>query len=590
MPTWSRFLLPLLFSAVLGAQAPGTLPVQEIRPGMKGQGRTVFVGGKIDTFSFEVLGVQRNTLGPGRNLVLIKASGGPLAETGIMQGMSGSPCYIDGKLIGAVAIGFPFSKEPICGVTPIAEMLDQLRDLPELPSSRTPLILPKLAPPTVINNSTLDKALTGQMTPLAQLLGTAGTGGDAQALPLPVFGSDLAPEARAFWDGLPITFAAAQGGSAGGGEASPLEPGGMIAVNLVQGDLMMAAAGTITYVDHKKILAFGHPLFNLGDLDLPLWSATVAGSMPSYQVSFKLAAPVAPVGALRLDRSTGIAGLLGAEARMVPMRVGLNLAGKRQLNFKFELMDHPVITPNLAATVLAQTLSAYVRAQGLQSLSLQGNIKLAGQPALEIENMVADLNAGRMASYLGAVLQLLELNPFERPVIEGISLNVKAEERLDLTAVTGVRTLKARVKRGETLPVLVTLQNVQGARETTTFNLNVPASAQPGKATLMVGDGFSLIGADPDERAIEVNTLTDMVRLVNGAMRNNHVYGLLVQTVPGVGLRGSRIEGVPPSISSLLGSDGDGGSNRLQRKIISRGVLPLEREVHGLVNLELEVE
>jgi hypothetical protein len=118
----------------------------------------------------------------------------------------------------------------------------------------------------------------------------------------------------------------------------------------------------------------------------------------------------------------------------------------------------------------------------------------------------------------------------------------------------------------------------------------VPANAQPGKTTLMVGDGLSLIGADPDERAIEINSLTDMVRLVNGAMRNNHVYGLLVQTVAGVGLRGSRIEGVPPTISSLLGSDGDGGSNRLQRKIISRGVLPLEREVRGLVSLELEVE
>jgi hypothetical protein len=405
-----------------------------------------------------------------------------------------------------------------------------------------------------------------------------------------VFGAELAPEARAFWDGLPVTFMAAQGPAAGGGEASPLEPGGMIAVNMVQGDLMMSAAGTITYVDHKKILAFGHPMFNLGDLDLPLWSASVAGPMPSYQVSFKLAAPVAPVGALRLDRSTGIAGLLGAEARMVPMRVGLNLAGKRILNFKFELMDHPVITPSLAATVLAQTLTSYVRAQGLQSLSLQGNIKLAGQPALEIDNMVADLNSNRMASYLGAVLQFLELNPFERPVIEGISLNVKAEERLDLTAISGVRTLKARVKRGQSLPVLVTLQNIQGARETTTFNLYVPANAQPGKATLMVGDGYSLIGADPDERAIEVNTLADMVRLVNGAMRNNHVYGLLVQSVPGVGLRGSRIEGVPPSVNSLLGSDGDGSGNRLQRKIISRGVLPLEREVHGLVNLELEVE
>ncbi|MDR3671136.1 MAG: SpoIVB peptidase S55 domain-containing protein [Holophaga sp.] len=586
MLKYLRLLLPLFLVAVLSAQAPATMSVLEIRPGMKGQGRTVFVGGRIEHFNFEVLGIQRN-LTPGRSLIMVRASGGPLAETGILQGMSGSPCYIDGKLIGALAIAFPFEKEPIGGVTPIAEMLDQLRDLPDLPPSRTPLILPKMAPPTVLKS-----ALIGQMVPMAQLLGTdTGIPDGGQEIPMPVFGANLSPEARSFWAGTPVSFMAGQAGaSAGGGEASPIEPGGMAAINMVQGDMVMSGAGTITYVSGKRILLFGHQLFNLGELDLPLWSATVAASMPSYQSSFKLAAPVAPIGALRLDRSAGVAGLIGAQAHMIPLRIGLNLGGRRILNFRYEIMDHPIITPSLAATVLAQTIATHVRGQGFQSLSLQGNIKLANHPAVEIESMVADLSAGRVSSYLGAILQAITLNPFERPVIEGISLTVKAEERLDLTAIAGVRTLKARVKRGQALPVLVTLQNIQGVRETTTFNLFVPQSARLGKATLMVGDGFSLVGADPDERAIEMNSLTDLLRLLNNSMKNNHVYGLLVQSVPGLGLRGSRIEGVPPSISSLLGSDGDSNSNTLQRQIISRGVLPLEREVRGLVGLELEIE
>jgi len=587
MPKCLRLLFPLLITAFLGAQAPATLGLQEIHPGMKGQGRTVFQGGRIERFNFEVLGVQRDIM-PGRSLIMIRASGGPLAETGVMQGMSGSPCYIGDKLIGALSIAFPFEKEPIAGVTPIGEMLDQLRDLPDLPSSRTPLILPKVAPPSVLKSG-----LTGTMVPVAQLLGVPPSlgGGSAQMIPLPIVGADLAPEARSFWEGLPVSFMAAQaGGGAGDGEASPLEPGGMVAVNMVQGDLVMSGAGTITYMDHKRVLLFGHPLFNLGEVDLPLWSATVAASMPSWQTSFKLAAPVAPIGAVRLDRSTGVAGLLGAEAHMVPMRIGLNLSGKRILNYKFELMDHPIITPTLAATVLAQTLATQVRAQGFQSLSMQGNIKISGQPALEIEDMVADLSPARLSGYLGAILQILTLNPFERPVIEGISLTVKAEERLDLTAIAGARLLKARVKRGQALPVLVTLQNLQGVRETTTFNLFVPPSAKLGPATLLVGDGFSLINADPDERAIEMNSLADVVRLLNGAMKNNHVYGLLVQAVPGLGLRGSRIEGVPPTVSSLLGSDGDATDNRLQHQVISRGVLPLEREVRGLVSLDVDIE
>lgn len=571
----------LLSLVPLAGQGPATLPVAEIRAGMKGYGRTVFQGGKIERFEFEVLGVQRNAA-PGKSRIMVRASGGPLADTGILAGMSGSPCYIDGKLIGALSTGILFEKEAIGGITPIAEMLDQLRDIPETPPSRTPLILPKLEPPKV-----LKAALSGQMLDFRTLMGEP----DPQAMPMSIVGSALGPEARRLWAGFPVAFAAVPVLSGGAREeASPLEPGGMAAITLMQGDLDLAAAGTITYVSGKRVLLFGHQLFNLGSVDLPLWSATVASTVASYQSSFKMAMPVAPIGALRLDRSSGVAGLLGAEARMVPLRIGLNLGGKRTLNFRFELMDHPVATPALVATAVAQTLDAHTRGLGLQSLSMQGNIKLAGHPAILIENVIADLNPSRMSQYVGAMLQAITLNPFEKPVFEGISLTIKAEERLDLSAIAGVRLLKARAKRGEILPVLVTLQNIQGVRETATFNIQVPSSAAKGKATLMVGDGFSLMAADPDERMIEVANLGDVVRLLNGALRNNHAYALLVQTQPGAGLRGSRIEGIPPTVASLVSGDGASSDNKLQRRIVGRAVLPLDREVRGLSQLDVEIE
>ena len=573
--------LALLSLAPLMAQAPATLGVSEIRAGMKGYGKTVFQGGKIERFEFEVLGVQKNAA-PGRSRIMVRASGGPLAETGILAGMSGSPCYIDGKLIGALSTGIAFEKEPIGGITPIAEMLDQLRDIPETAPSRTPLILPKLEPPKV-----LKAALLGQMLDYRTVMGDS----EPQSLSMALAGSALGAEAQRLWAGWPVTFSAAGPTLSGSREeASPVEPGGMVAITLMQGDLDLAAAGTITYVSGKRVLLFGHQLFNLGPVDLPLWSATVATSVASYQSSFKLAMPVAPIGALRLDRSSGVAGLLGAEARMVPLRIGLNLGGKRTLNFRFEIMDHPVATAALAATAVAQTLDAHTRGLGLQSLSMQGNIKLVGHPAILIENVIADLNPGRLAQYVGGMLQAICLNPFEKPTFEGISLTIKAEERLDLTGIAGVRLLKARVKRGEVLPVLVTLQNIQGVRETATFNIQVSSSAAKGKATLMVGDGFSLTAADPDERVIEVATLDDVVRILNGAMRNNHAYALLVQAQPGAGLRGSRIEGIPPSVASLVSGDGASSDNRLQRRIVGRAVLPLAREVRGLSQLEVEIE
>ena len=570
----------LLATVSLLGQGPATLGIADIRPGMKGYGRTVFKGGKIERFDFEVLGVQRNAA-PGRSRIMVRASGGPLAETGILAGMSGSPCYLDGKLIGALSTGIAFEKDAIGGITPIAEMLEQLRDIPETAPSRTPLILPKLEPPKV-----LKAALAGHMVDLAPFLGDS----DQQALPMLISGTQLGGEAKSLWNGLPVAFAAGPTLSGGREEASPLEPGGMVAITLMQGDLDLAAAGTITYVSGKRVLLFGHQLFNLGPVDLPLWSATVATTVASYQSSFKMAMPVAPVGALRLDRSSGVAGLLGAEAHMIPMRIGLNLGGKRTVNFRFEMMDHPVATPALAATAVAQVLDAHGRGVGFQSLSMQGNIKLVGHPAIQIENVIADLNPGRMAQFLGGMLQAITLNPFERPQFEGISLTIKAEERLDLTMIAGVRLLKARAKRGEILPVLVTLQNIQGVRETATFNIQIPASAALGKATLLVGDGYSLTAADPDERRIEVASLGDVVRLLNGALRNNHAYALLVQTQAGAGLRGSRIEGIPPSVASLVGSDGASSANKLQHRILGRAVLPLEREVRGLSQLEVEVE
>jgi hypothetical protein len=581
-PRLLRSLAVLALSVPLSAQA--TMALSEVQPGMKGYGRTVFRGSKIERFEFEVLGIQRN-FAPGRSLILVKASGGPLAETGILAGMSGSPCYIDGRLVGALSIGFAFEKEPIGGITPIADMLEQLKDMPEGPSSRTPLVLPKVEPPKV-----LKAALAGRMLGYREMQG-GGEAQEAGGLPLAVFGGELAPEAKAFLEGLPIRYLAAPTmAPVPGAEASPLEPGGMAAITLVQGDLDMAASGTITWVSGKRVMLFGHQLLNLGNVDLPLWSAYVSYSLPSYQSSFKLASPVAQVGALRADRASGVAGVLGAEARMIPLRLGLNLGGKRNLNFRFDLMDHPLLTPFLAATVVTQALSAHVRGLGLQSLALQGNIKITGQNPIHIENVVADMNPNRLAAFVGGMLQAVTSNPFERAEIEGISLTVKAEERLDFTAITAARVLKARVKRGEALPVLVGLQNIQGVKEQATLNIPVPSSARPGKATLLVGDGFSIATADPDEKSIEVGSLGDVARLLNGALRNNHAYAVLVQAQPGAGLRGSRIEGIPPSVASLLGSDGATSDNRLQRRIVGRAWLPLEREVKGLVQLEVEIE
>jgi len=604
----STFLGIILALALAGAASsqspPPTMPVSEIRAGMKGYGLTVFKGGAIERFDFEVLGIEKN-YSPGRSRILFKAAGGPLADTGIMAGMSGSPCYIDGKLVGALSTGHLWAKEPIGGITPIHEMLDQLMDVPDAISARTPLMPPRLDPSKIVRSAQL-----GEMVPLADILGLpkkteAGNAalesaalkntGLGQPLPILLHGPSLVPEARACWDGLPVQFSGAVATAGGAADPSPVEPGGMVAVTLVQGDLMLAASGTITYVSDKRILLFGHHLMGselgtLGAIDLPLWSASVATHLASYSNSMKLSLPVAQIGAIRLDRQTGVAGVLGAEPKMIPFRIGLNLGGKRNINFSFDVIDHPALTPMLVRMVLVQTISSHVREVGMQSLSLQGNIKIANQQPLMVENMSADLNSSRLPEYFAGMVQAIYFNSFERPVIEGLSVNIKGEERLDLTAIAGVRPLVARAKRGQSLPLLITLQNIQGVRETATLSVQVPMSAKPGKAILKVGDGLSMLRDDSDTQRIRTTSLAEMVLLLNGTLKNNYAYAFLTQEFDGAGLRGNRIEGIPPSISSLLMADGDTSENRLQHRVLGRAVLPLEREVSGLFTLELEIE
>jgi hypothetical protein len=367
----------------------------------------------------------------------------------------------------------------------------------------------------------------------------------------------------------------------------------MVAIPIITGDMTVAATGTITYVSGRRVMMFGHQFNNLGAVDFPLWSATVVTPLASaVGNSAKLSLPVAPIGALRLDRPSGVAGVIGADPRTIPFRVGLNLGGRRTLNFSFDVIDHPTGTPNFVATALMQAIHAHVRTIGVQSLSLQGNIRIANQQPVAIENMSADFESVRLPMYLGAMLQAIYFNAFEAPVIEGISVNIKCEERLDLTAIAGIRPLVARVKRGRSLPVLITFQNIQGVRETATLNVPVPLSAKPGKATLQVGDGLSILRGDPDNQRVQntPTSLSEMVMVLNGTLKNNHAYAFLSQEQDGASLRGSRLEGIPPSVSSLLMADGDTYSNRLRRTIIGRAMLPLEREVQGMLSIEVEIE
>src|SRR5580765_1337522 len=287
-----RLVLPL-FSVLLGVStllkgATTLMPVSEIRPGMVGISRTVFDGTHVEEFKAHIIGVLENVIGTHRNLILAKLEGGPLANTGVIAGMSGSPVYIDGRLIGAVSYALgSFSKEPIAGITPIAEMTDATsfsdarppgaRVQVEYPLTRDGLTT-AFRKALNWNRPFAERANDAQLTGVNAVAGLGGSqlGTLLRPIATPLVMSGFEPEladmlGSAFRDQGFIPT----GGTAGGFHAGekpfegPLKPGDGVGVMLVSGDLSLGATGTVTHIDGDRVYAFGHPMYNLGPTEFP---------------------------------------------------------------------------------------------------------------------------------------------------------------------------------------------------------------------------------------------------------------------------------------------------------------------------------
>ena len=379
--------------------------VEDIRPGMKGIGKTCYQGSKPEEFQVEILGVLRG-LNPGSDAVLARLSGGPLAQVGIFEGMSGSPVFIDGKLLGAVAFSFPFAKEAIGGITPITQMVDAFAEGLDsttpgakvilkksllwryrLPERDGPASLP--GPAVTALDAGLQPALSPFMGHSLQPIATPLSLGGLSAESLRMF----APQFRALGFSVLQGTGAATLQSMGGkpksppaSDGAPLEPGSNLVVPLVSGDLDVSAGGTVTYINGKKLYAFGHPLFNLGFSQLPMYKGRAITVFPSLQSSFKILEPTELAGTLRQDRGLGVYGLLGETPITIPMRVRVTTARGSKKAFHYEVARDRYLTPLLINLTLFNSITATERAAGVSTLKVKGRIALKGEEPILIEN------------------------------------------------------------------------------------------------------------------------------------------------------------------------------------------------------------
>ena len=597
-----------VFLVCASAGAGEVLPLDQVRPGMQGTGRTVFEGARVDEFGVRILGVLHNAVGPKRSVILARLEGGPLEETGVIAGMSGSPVFIDGKLVGAVAYAFPFGKEPIAGITPIAEMLEATRVQTPRPASarfRPPLGPGGLSAPldreavaAVFERpqrAIVPGAFRGEALP-SRLAGAALT---PLALPLVFSGFDPATFewARDLFSsmGFAPVLGSGASGSAALGPLPDLEPGAAVSVSLIEGDLDLSATGTITHIEQDRVYAFGHPFYNLGPIRFPMKRAYVYSVFPSIQTSWKITAALDAIGTVDQDRATAIAGRLGPPPPMIASEVHLRSARSGDRAFRFRLVRDELFTPVLAYLSLLSVLQGHERALGTTTLRVDARFSLEDGREVRVQDVfAAEQPAQRAAAFLAGPLALLVANDFEDVTVDAIDVDVVAEEEnRSATIVRAWVDHATRLRPGTTASLKVLLRTHRGGFVTHSLPLPIPASAAPGTYDLLVADAatFNAVEQQEMQQAFVPRDLEQLLHALNELRSGNRLYARLTRPGQGVIVGGEYMPGLPGSVLSVLRAPDQGASViPLRTTPLWTGTLATDHSLSGARRLRIEVE
>jgi hypothetical protein len=580
--------------------AQDIIPFSEIKAGMSGVGRTVWSGSRVEEFQVEVMGTLEN-VAPRRNLILARLSGGPLAQTGVAAGMSGSPVYLGGRLAGAVAYSWGFAREPIAGIVPFQEMLG-IEGRETAASPRAALALPPEAGPaglawlqdpariaahyaSYIEGAGFHSGEAGGMTPIRTPLLLGGFPSAAAA--------EMAEALRRA--GLEAAPGGTAGRSAPAGSDDALGPGSAVGIGLVRGDVEISAICTVTHREGDRLWACGHPLLGLGPTELAMTTATVSGLLPSLEASFKFATARDDVGVFRQDRSTGVFGFVGRKARAIPVRVELQPEHGRPRRLAFSIAADPFLAPYLLFAALNGVLSSEEKDYGTMSLTYnEGSvIRIAGEEDINLRNLFAGDLARLYASGTVAFLTEILLDSEYRTVqIEGIDLVLGVSDERRTARLLRAWTSRDRARPGETLQVSIGVKPFRGAEVTRELNITIPPELPPGRLLLQIGDAVSLARTDTDHADDFVpHDLGQLIRLINNLRRNDRIYAVLTRPDNGLVFQGERLPNLPPSVSQVMARpQARGNYLRMWYRGVSEESIALGYATEGYRLLSIEVE
>jgi SpoIVB peptidase S55 len=601
MKTFSRGALAacVLFALCAGtaaAQPFDILSQEKLVAGMKGYGVTDMGDGRgIQKFDVEILGLLKR-YAPGQDLILARVSGIGLEKAGIIAGMSGSPIYVDGKLVGALAYGWPFSKEPICGITPIQSMLD-IRHAPAAPPV-------PIAGSSASTASVISAFSTGHFTDrFADLVKPfqASSSGPLAALPLPVsFGGALSPGTlfnriaeAANWMTVPSGASASSGtpASRAAGESAALKPGSAVATQLLSGDMDLSATGTVTWVEGNSVLAFGHPFLSMGPVSMPMAQAEVLTVLPSLFRSFKFAATGPVLGSITQDRSTGILGTFGTRAPMVPITVRISSDAIPSQVYHFQAVHNSMLTPILSAIAIDNVLTTLEKRSGERTLIWKSAIRTPGR-TVRWDSVFSGLAAREEAvASLALLTNYLMANEFHDLTILGVDVEITHSDGLKGARIVHVEAQKERVHPGDEVPIWVDVVDFRGSTRRVVLNLEVAPDTPPGPLTVFVGDGSAATAYDLSLLPPDPQSLDQVLDFLARIRPPNSLNLLSYRSAPGVVVAGDALQALPPSVASLLRDRGAGEASTPEISYVRLQSVSVEQPtpISGSVRLRIDV-
>jgi hypothetical protein len=524
------------------------LPLKDVKAGMRGTAYTVFEGNKPEAMQVEVLGILRNMSGPKGDVILVRLHGEKPEYTGVVAGMSGSPVYIDGKLVGALAFRIgQFSKEPIAGVTPIASMLE-INELDSTPaqdaaSAKSPAMVP------------------------------ARTGGPGEAPPIASVAQYLQPiDTPLVFDGFnqetiqrfsPEFAAAGIVPVMGAGSAdpsikdpAPIAAGSSVAAVLVRGDMDISATCTVTYVDANRLLACGHPLMGSGSVEMPMTKSLVLATLASPANSFKIATATETIGSFVQDRHAGILGRFDKDARMIP--VTLTISGTAHpRSYHFEVLNNGRITP------VAMMATVYNAVQGTNeygedtTFRVAGSINVSGHSKLTLDDMFAPSDGGQptaasIATALGERFSRIFENPYQRPDITGVELNVSVIPERRFARLETARTDVTEARPGDEIVVETVLRPYRGENLVRQIPIRIPTSAPRGTLRILVSDGDTLDRMQRQSTVPSRCDLSSTIAMLNNRHANHRLYVSLLEANPQATVQDKVMPALPLSVMNVM--------------------------------------